>query len=328
MNDRSARIASLLVGLTLGACSSFDAATVRTDVRLEHQLPRLEIEFDDMSFRRFLGITTARAMKYPVDGRRGLQVRRDRTHDERILSFLRSVETAPRVNGRSVSLVFPDDAWGGRTVFLCDSEVALVTTKIDGEQATIVAGTRWTREFEASLTASGSSMERFLDEHQPPVVLGILGTEAQEIIRREFARGAMVGAGEAKGKIVFRITAKEHTANWLWAIPTVLTVMLNGVLGVPMASQTATIGLEAQVVDSTGRVLGTYSGSGAATEYAAFYWGYSAMSSLAKFGSVGKFRIALPRATIGHATLAALEDVLRKLSADSQRLQGELSTSG
>jgi hypothetical protein len=123
----------------------------------------------------------------------------------------------------------------------------------------------------------------------------------------EFKDRVFGNASAFAGTLKIELSRAAHSVNWLWAIPSIGTLTLINVLGVPFASHTVTVGLAAEVVSRGGEVVHTVAVDESATEYAAYYWGYSGASCL---------NAAWPGypAVVAEAKVRALDALARELA--------------
>jgi hypothetical protein len=173
------------------------------------------------------------------------------------------------------------------------------------------------RRSSRSLNGSSESA-RIVNTHAPTHAC----EDVREILCREVKRCAFTNPEQVPSsgaELLIRLAGTEQHVNSAWMFPTILSLTLLNVLGMPFASQEARVGLEL-IVKSDGKVIGRYSGIGEATDWAAYYWGYSPSGCVQECGS-----FALPRAALAGASLAALDDALDRLEKDARRLRAALS---
>ncbi len=130
--------------------------------------------------------------------------------------------------------------------------------------------------------------------------------ECRDLLMREGSRALMEDG--RPGKVVVRVMRLDWSLGWGWMIPTGLSLGTLTLLGFPHNSCTAEVGLDFSVQDENGNVLSRYRGVASATKYSAMYWGYRGMARTESLGT------PLPRATIAHALLGALEDGIQRIS--------------
>ncbi|MCU0849614.1 MAG: hypothetical protein MUD12_17170 [Spirochaetes bacterium] len=96
----------------------------------------------------------------------------------------------------------------------------------------------------------------------------------------------------------------EWRMNKAWVILNSVTVVIPVLMGIPLASFTLTIDMEAAVMKPDGRVLKVYRARGVDTEYQALYWGFS-------YPTIQGYMNAL---------IAGCADIRKQIEADRENL--------
>ena len=131
---------------------------------------------------------------------------------------------------------------------------------------------------------------------------------------------ALITDAEIKGSLWVEITILDRSVNALWLVPSCLTLGLLNILGFPAASQSFEVSVTLEVVDAAGHILGRYEGTGATTEYAAAWWGYSGVGAIAH-------GFSLERAAFFTALRNALQNAVDAFHAEAPKLLTTLDAS-
>ncbi|MFC1707520.1 hypothetical protein ACFL59_12025 [Planctomycetota bacterium] len=146
-------------------------------------------------------------------------------------------------------------------------------------------------------------------------VLHPVWDDVREIVRRELH--VFSGTSELEppqGELNVRMTAMSQGVNGQWLVPMACSLSLLNLMGLPVLSQEAEVGLEI-TVKLGNEALGTYPGMARVTEWGAFFWGYSPVG-----GVETTWRVPLTRATVASAAIGALKIATRRMQQDADRL--------
>ena len=116
------------------------------------------------------------------------------------------------------------------------------------------------------------------------------------------------------GYSVCRITQEEVSVDLKWLWPTMATLGILNLFGLPVVALNVEITGEIEILDSAGNPVATYADEGKAKVYSALYWGYR--------------RHALERVAKAYALIEVLESIKKKIQVDALELREKLLNSG
>lgn len=138
-------------------------------------------------------------------------------------------------------------------------------------------------------------------------VYAVLGNEVNDNLTEN--------TGDRFGHIRFRlVNYNRRSPGWGYTIPSVMTLNLLNVLGMPYTRLQSELELQVEVADANKKILARYRAPGQGKSYVAMYYGYHRVDAWRK------------------ANLVALQDAMAKirpqLEADLPKLQEQLSSAG
>lgn len=169
--------------------------------------------------------------------------------------------------------------------------------------------------------------------HLPAVKAGEVATPGMLNLAREiFAihltplvvrQGRPIG-GSLIGRVV---SSRVQATGQAWRLPTLLTLGVSTLCGMPAGEMEATVTVELRVVDASGAVLGVYTGQGAGHVYEAAYYGYGGVGFGAEVSSTtypglpdSATLLDTGKAAAGQALSNALGQASACLMRDAERL--------
>lgn len=131
------------------------------------------------------------------------------------------------------------------------------------------------------------------------------------ILANELSDNMTRSSGEKTGEARFKLVYYNRTMpGWGWVIPSVMTLNIANLAGMPFTRYQADLELQMEIVDANQRVIAQYRAPGTGKTTVAFYYGYDGASAHRK------------------ANLLALQEAMRgirnKMEPDLARLNNEL----
>lgn len=150
---------------------------------------------------------------------------------------------------------------------------------------------------------------------RPLKTSSVMVEDAIYIFTEELSRNFFELQGEYRyGYSVCRITQEEVSVDLKWLWPTMATLGILNLFGLPVVALNVEITGEIEILDSAGNPVATYADEGKAKVYSALYWGYR--------------RHALERVAKAYALIEVLENIKKKIQVDALELREKLLNSG
>ncbi len=169
--------------------------------------------------------------------------------------------------------------------------------------------------------------------HVPAVAAGTANhPQMYELARRTFDRHVRsmidLNLPKSNAKIHCKVIDTDFERNFIWSVPTLLTLGVSTMFGVPCSYYDADVELELEIIDPRKGSLAVYSASGKGEAYSACYWGYSQLPnpSPSQYPGLPNEESHVP--TVRAALVLAMSDALKKITSqvqdDSETLREKL----